>query len=164
MRGYPADSVTAALDRLGVRPDVVVSGINAGTNLGRDTQISGTIGAAKMAVQRGIPALALSQDTATRPQYDAGAAIARAWLLSHRAALLAPPVAAPTTLDSINIPNCPAGKPRGVTDVITATNTDHPRGRVNCTSGVTRPVTDVGAFENGYAALAVVVAGPRPER
>jgi 5'-nucleotidase len=60
--GYPADCVLFALsgplrDRL---PDVVVSGINGGPNLGDDWFGSGTIGAARAAAYFGIPAVAVS--------------------------------------------------------------------------------------------------------
>jgi len=60
--GYPADCVVFALsgplrDRL---PDVVVSGINGGPNLGDDWFGSGTIGAARAAAYFGIPAVAVS--------------------------------------------------------------------------------------------------------
>ena len=60
--GYPADCVVLALlalmkDR---RPDVVVSGINGGANLGSDWMFSGTIGAARVAALAGVPALAVS--------------------------------------------------------------------------------------------------------
>ncbi len=58
--GTPADCVRVALAFLGCHPDVVVSGINHGYNLGFDTFASGTVGAARMAASRRIPALALS--------------------------------------------------------------------------------------------------------
>ena len=61
VQGFPADTVTAALDQLGVKPNVVMSGINTGQNLGPLTDLSGTIGAARMAAKRGIPAVAFSQ-------------------------------------------------------------------------------------------------------
>ena len=157
--------MTAALDQLGLKPNVVASGSNAGQNLGSLVGLSGTIGAAKMAVQRGIPALAVSQGAATgtaTPQYDAGAKLAALWVKSHRAALLKKPTVAPTALDNLNVPNCPAGKPRGVAKVTTATNAEGALGPVDCTSANTKPTTDIEAFDNGYAALATVPAGPRP--
>jgi 5'-nucleotidase len=60
--GYPADCVIFALTGL-LRdrpPDVVVSGINGGPNLGDDWFGSGTIGAARTAAYFGIPAIAVS--------------------------------------------------------------------------------------------------------
>jgi 5'-nucleotidase len=60
--GYPADCVVFALagplrDRL---PDLVISGINGGPNLGDDWFGSGTIGAARTAAYLGVPAVAIS--------------------------------------------------------------------------------------------------------
>ena len=110
--GYPADSVTAALDQLGVKPNVVFSGSNLGENLGTFTEVSGTVGAAKMAAQRGIPALAVSQGVAavgSEPQFASSAKLAVAWLKSHRAALLKKPKVAPASVEVLNVPNCPAG-------------------------------------------------------
>ncbi|HEY2517722.1 MAG TPA: 5'/3'-nucleotidase SurE [Polyangiaceae bacterium] len=62
--GTPADCVYVALHAgtrvLGRRPDVVVSGINRGLNLGQDVFYSGTVAAAREGALRGIPALAVS--------------------------------------------------------------------------------------------------------
>jgi 5'-nucleotidase len=62
--GTPADCVYLALHAgtrvLPRRPDLVVSGINHGMNLGQDAFYSGTIAAAREAALRGIPALAAS--------------------------------------------------------------------------------------------------------
>ncbi len=64
--GTPADCVQLALLELvgmadGVRPDLVVSGINMGPNLCEDLAYSGTVGAAMEAAFFGIPAVAMSQ-------------------------------------------------------------------------------------------------------
>jgi 5'-nucleotidase len=65
--GTPADCVYVALhagDRLlPRRPDVVVSGINHGLNLGQDVFYSGTVAAAREGALRGIPAVATSAHT-----------------------------------------------------------------------------------------------------
>ena len=92
--GFPADTVTAALDQLGVKPNVVMSGINAGQNLGGVTDLSGTVGAARAAAARGIPALAVSQGLGDAPQYDNAAKLAVAWLAKHRAELAKKPKSA----------------------------------------------------------------------
>lgn len=66
--GTPADCVYVALhagDRvLPRRPDVVVSGMNHGLNLGNDVFYSGTVAAAREGALRGIPALAVSANHA----------------------------------------------------------------------------------------------------
>ena len=60
--GTPADCVHIALTGLlGYKPDLVVSGINNGANMGDDTIYSGTVGAAMEAYLMGIPAIAYSQ-------------------------------------------------------------------------------------------------------
>ncbi len=59
----PADCVYLALEKLfnGKKPDLVISGINHGANLGEDVGYSGTIGAAAEAVLQGVKALSVSQ-------------------------------------------------------------------------------------------------------
>lgn len=65
--GTPADCVYIALHSveryLKRRPDVVVSGLNHGLNLGQDVFYSGTVAAAREGALRGIPALATSADS-----------------------------------------------------------------------------------------------------
>ena len=62
--GTPADSVYVGLFHEGIlprRPDLVVSGVNHGPNLGNDVFYSGTVAAAREAAFRGIPSMAFSQ-------------------------------------------------------------------------------------------------------
>jgi 5'-nucleotidase len=62
LNGTPADCVMHALRHLSPQmPDLVVSGINHGANLGDDIMYSGTVAAAREASKNGIPAIALSQ-------------------------------------------------------------------------------------------------------
>jgi len=62
--GTPAQAVLhATLEILPHRPDLVVSGINYGENVGTGVTISGTVGAALEAASHGIPALAISLET-----------------------------------------------------------------------------------------------------
>lgn len=72
--GTPADCVYVALHSgarvLPRRPDLVVSGLNHGLNLGLDVFYSGTVAAAREAALRGIPSMAVSADLAA----DRGAA------------------------------------------------------------------------------------------
>lgn len=63
--GTPADSVYMALFVEGIlvrQPDLVVSGMNHGLNLGQDVFYSGTVAAAREGALQGIPALAVSAD------------------------------------------------------------------------------------------------------
>lgn len=74
--GTPADCVYLALSTVCVvRPDLVVSGINAGENLGEDVLYSGTVAAAMEGALAGLPAIAVSlASRATEPDYAAAAA------------------------------------------------------------------------------------------
>jgi 5'-nucleotidase len=58
--GTPADCVRIALYAFAIRPDFVISGVNAGGNMGQDLHISGTVAAAREAAFHGLPAAALS--------------------------------------------------------------------------------------------------------
>ena len=61
--GTPTDCVKLALGRLlPRRPDMVISGINAGPNVGPDILYSGTVGAATEAAHEELPSLAVSYD------------------------------------------------------------------------------------------------------
>ena len=62
--GTPVDCVRfAELGLLGGRPDLIVSGINHGANLGDDITYSGTVAAAFEGIVLGIPAVAVSQQS-----------------------------------------------------------------------------------------------------
>src|SRR3954471_9310420 len=58
--GSPADCVRIALFALNMKPDFVLSGVNAGGNMGQDIHVSGTCAAAREAAYHGVPAIALS--------------------------------------------------------------------------------------------------------
>lgn len=68
VHGTPADCVLIALNGLlGARgADLVLSGVNAGSNLANDIGSSGTVGACFEAAERGVPAIAFSQKQAGR--------------------------------------------------------------------------------------------------
>jgi len=58
--GTPADCIRIALFSLGIHPDYILSGVNAGGNLGQDLYISGTVAGAREAAFHGLPAAAIS--------------------------------------------------------------------------------------------------------
>jgi len=60
--GTPVDCINYALGRLNLRPDVIVSGINNGYNLGFDTKYSGTLGACFQGQYFGMKTIAFSAD------------------------------------------------------------------------------------------------------
>ncbi|MFT3816344.1 MAG: 5'/3'-nucleotidase SurE [Rubrivivax sp.] len=77
--GTPSDCVHVALTGLlERRPDLVLSGINNGANMGDDTLYSGTVAAAMEGYLFGIPAIAFSQVGHGWAHLDAAAATARA--------------------------------------------------------------------------------------
>ncbi|MCF8168787.1 MAG: 5'/3'-nucleotidase SurE [Rhodoferax sp.] len=83
VNGTPADCVHIALTGLlPYRPDLVVSGINNGANMGDDTIYSGTVGAAMEGYLFGIPAIAFSQVERNWLHLDAAARKARELVLS----------------------------------------------------------------------------------
>ena len=63
VEGTPADCAIIGLNGLipGDTPDLVLSGVNRGSNLGEDLALSGTVGACMQAWEQGVPGIALSQ-------------------------------------------------------------------------------------------------------
>lgn len=60
--GTPADCVIIALNKvMNKKPDLILSGVNIGSNVGDDICYSGTIGAVMEGAARSIPSIALSQ-------------------------------------------------------------------------------------------------------
>ncbi|ALC10886.1 5'/3'-nucleotidase SurE [Sphingopyxis sp. 113P3] len=113
--GTPTDSVMIAIGKLmPERPDLVLSGVNRGANLGDDVTYSGTVSAAIEGALAGIPAIALSQVYAREGMGDTvpfGAA--EAWGAKVLAPLLKAPMT-PRTLININFPALPADAVRGI--------------------------------------------------
>jgi len=113
--GTPVDCVRfAELGLVGGRPDLIVSGINHGANLGDDITYSGTVAAALEGIVLGIPAIALSQQSSAGGMgYVSGHfdfAYAAAFTKQLVTRLLTEPMPEATL---VNV-NCPAGEPRGV--------------------------------------------------
>ena len=113
--GTPVDCVRfAELGLVGGRPDLIVSGINHGANLGDDITYSGTVAAAFEGIILGIPAVALSQQSSgggmgyVSGQFDFAVAASFTAELVRRLVAESMPEA---TL--INV-NCPAGEPEGI--------------------------------------------------
>ncbi len=78
VNGTPSDCVHLALTGLLPRPDLVLSGINQGANMGDDTLYSGTVAAAMEGYLFGIPAIAFSQVDRGWGDLEAAGAVARA--------------------------------------------------------------------------------------
>ncbi|MEI8237827.1 MAG: 5'/3'-nucleotidase SurE [Actinomycetota bacterium] len=160
--GYPADSVNYAIDSMGLKPDVVVSGANSGVNFGALVAISGTIGAARAAARRGVPAIAVSAGVDDPVSAAAGAQFVVDEINAHRTAY---GFAKNTdhTVVSINVPNCAAGTSvRGIIDAPTS-----PAVKLadigkyetfDCASTATDPVDDITAVDVGFASRSIVPA------
>lgn len=102
INGTPSDCVHIALTgMLAERPDLVVSGINQGQNMGDDTLYSGTVAAATEGFLFGIPAIAFSQVDHGWAHLDSAARIAKDIVLRKLDALQSP------YLLNVNIPNRP---------------------------------------------------------
>jgi 5'-nucleotidase len=162
VNGTPTDcvhlAVTGLLDRL---PDVVVSGINLGANMGDDTIYSGTVAAATEGYLLGIPSIAVSLTSKAGAHFDSAAAIALDLVQRHERA------PAGRWLLNVNVPDVPAAAVKGVRvtrlgrrhkaeDVIP---TQNPRGETVYWVGAAGPAADAGegtdfhATEQGYVSI-----------
>jgi len=102
VNGTPSDCVHVALTGwLPHRPDLIVSGINQGMNMGDDTLYSGTVAAAMEGYLFGIPAIAFSQVQKGWANLDAAARTARSIVEE----VIARPPSAGAWLLNVNIPN-----------------------------------------------------------
>ena len=114
--GTPTDAVMVALAELmkDGRPDLILSGVNRGANLGEDVSYSGTVAAAMEGALAGIPSIALSQRYGKRePGEDVSFAAAEAWGERVLRPLLKSPLS-PRTLVNINFPPLEPDAVKGV--------------------------------------------------
>jgi 5'-nucleotidase len=114
--GTPVDCVRFAdLGLLGKQPDLIVSGINHGSNLGDDVTYSGTVAAAFEGIVLGVPAIAISQQSEAR---EMGFRFAREFDFTVSAAIgrevVRTMVERPLPQGTLLNVNCPAGEPRGI--------------------------------------------------
>ncbi len=104
--GTPVDCVKVALScLLPRRPDLVVSGINPGANLGNNIWYSGTVAAATEASFWGIPAMAVSVERSGEPHFSHASLLVRRLVEEGQAEHIPPGMV-------LNI-NLPPGAPRG---------------------------------------------------
>jgi 5'-nucleotidase len=102
VNGTPSDCVHVALTGLlGYRPDLVLSGINQGANMGDDTLYSGTVAAAMEGYLFGVPAIAFSQTEKGWTHLDAAGRVVRRLVQQ----ILADGLPAAPFLLNVNIPN-----------------------------------------------------------
>jgi len=162
VNGTPTDCVHLAITGLlDHEPDIVISGINHGANLGDDVLYSGTVAAAMEGRFLGLPAVAISL-TGAHHHFDTAGQVIRT-LFQH---LARHPLPARTILN-INVPDLPFGQVRGFRatrlgyrhrsePVIESTD---PKGRPIYWVGApgngqdAGPGTDFHAIENGYVSV-----------
>ncbi|HEX5125308.1 MAG TPA: 5'/3'-nucleotidase SurE [Rhodocyclaceae bacterium] len=110
--GTPTDcvhlAVTGMLDYL---PDMVVSGVNHGANMGDDTIYSGTVAAATEGFLLGVPSIAVSLVGKTASHFDTAAQVARQ--LVERFIANPNPFGTPVLLN-VNVPDVPIDRVRGL--------------------------------------------------
>jgi 5'-nucleotidase len=167
--GFPADTVIWAVDQHGLaqKPQVVISGVNFGQNLGTATNLSGTVGAARAAASRGIPALAASAGLAppgvAAPDFATAVTQVKLWITRHRAALQAGKASSPVLLQNLNTPTCAAGQsargPISVPVDLQATLAQT-LAAPDCASTAVGPTGDVQAFDEGFEPLSDLSVTP----
>ncbi|UJF23587.1 5'/3'-nucleotidase SurE [Shewanella sp. OMA3-2] len=110
VNGTPTDCVHLAIRQLcQVEPDIVISGINAGANMGDDTLYSGTVAAAMEGRFLGLPAVAISLVGKNLQHYQSAADYA-ARIVKH---LLAHPIESNQILN-VNVPDLPLDQIKGI--------------------------------------------------
>lgn len=163
--GTPSDCVGLAM--LGIvsqPPDMVVSGINQGSNLGHDITYSGTVAAAMEGAVNGLPAIAASQDENENQKGDLDFA---ASIIAQLARYLLEGGWVPNSLLNVNFPALPPNQVRGIQvtrlgrriyrDVLIKRL--DPKGRPYYWIGGDPPAgepeegTDIGALARGYVSV-----------
>lgn len=163
IEGTPSDCVLLGLGGLlDKKPEMVVSGINDGPNMGDDVLYSGTIAAAIEGRNLGLPSIALSMACHDAQHYDAAAEVAATIVKQLKSA----PLPADTILN-INVPDLPYKELQGFKSTSLgsrhaakgAARYSSPRGDVLYWIGAAgeinndRPGTDFNAVTNGYVSV-----------
>jgi 5'-nucleotidase len=156
VNGTPTDCVHLAVTGLvETLPDLVVSGINLGANMGDDTIYSGTVAAATEGYLLGIPAIAVSLTSKAGRHFETAAAVALELVERHERS------PAGTWLLNVNVPDVPRAEVKGIRitrlgrrhkaeDVIPTKN---PRGETVYWVGAAGPAADAGEGTD-FAAIA----------
>ena len=110
VNGTPSDCVKLYQELLGAKPDLLVSGINRGSNVGENIIYSGTVSAATEGISDGIPSIAVSIDSYDQPDYEFSARFTK----NIAGMLLSDNSLPPKTLLNINLPDLPPEKIKGI--------------------------------------------------
>jgi 5'-nucleotidase len=163
VNGTPTDCVHLAVSgMLDIQPDIIVSGINLGANMGDDTIYSGTVAAATEGYLFGIPSFAVSLTSFEGRHFATAGKVAREMVERF----VRDPIREPVLLN-INVPDIPADELKGV--VTTRLGRRHkaepmvrtisPRGETMYWIGAAGAASDAGpgtdfhAVESGYASV-----------
>ena len=159
--GTPTDCVLlAARGGLPVPPDLVISGINSGRNMGDDVTYSGTVAAAMEGTLLGMPSLAVS--LAGDRYFDTAASVAARLMFQVLDRGLPP-----DTFLNVNVPDLPLADVRGALVTAQSRRTYHdqviskrdPRGRAyywiagDVPEGSAADGTDFAAVQEGYVSI-----------
>lgn len=172
----PASTVNVAIRNImKPLPDLVVSGINRGTNLGYSAYVSGTVGAARQAAMLGIPAIAASMAAVGVPR-DLPYAAEEVLGVARRAKMYGLP---PRAFLNVSIPEMPQGGYKGYMVTRLATQHGGEEGYVETKHpGTERTIywnvykenpagapqgTDVWAVANGYVSVTPMKIGETDE-
>jgi 5'-nucleotidase len=163
VNGTPTDCVHLAITGLLTEePDLVVAGINHGSNLGDDVIYSGTVAAATEGRFLGLPAIAVSIDSHQPRHLQTAASIAGRLVAGLRNAEMSP-----STILNVNVPDLPLSEIRGLCatrlghrhKAEPVTRVDDPRGRPMYWIGSAGSEQDAGegtdffALQSGYVSV-----------
>ncbi len=108
--GTPTDCILIGLCHiLKKKPDLIITGINLGANIGDDITYSGTVTSAMEGALRGVPSMAVSIATFVEPLFHTAAVVA-----GRIARMIAKEGLMPRTFLNVNVPNLPLEEIRGV--------------------------------------------------
>ena len=157
VNGTPTDcvhlAVTGLIDQL---PDMVISGINDGANMGDDTIYSGTVAAAMEGYLLGIPSFAVSMSQHNAAHFETAAKVIVELIEQYKANAFPPPV-----LMNVNVPDVPYSALKG--KVVTRLGKRHkaepviqsksPRGETLYWVGPAGAAADAGEGTDFYAVV-----------
>jgi 5'/3'-nucleotidase len=163
VNGTPADCVKIAIaEVLPRRPDMVISGINLGSNVGINVLYSGTVSAATEAAIMGLRSMAVSLSTYREPDFGVAARFAARLALEIKEINLPEGVCL-----NVNVPSLPENQIKGV--ILTRQEdgvlVEHYEKRVDPRENIyywlagvnskrkVEPDTDFWAIENGYISI-----------
>jgi 5'-nucleotidase len=155
VNGTPSDCVHLAVTGVfAEQPDMVVSGINFGANMGDDTIYSGTVAAATEGYLLGVPSIALSLASFAGQHFDTAGRVARELVQRFSAQAFPAPI-----LLNVNVPDVPYEQLRGIQ--VTRLGRRHkaepavksvtPRGETVYWIGAAGPAADAGEGTDFYA-------------